>query len=426
MNEQLSAFVADIQLPRFVPVRQTFSDSHLTPEQLPGVLQQQLARVADRIRPGMSVCLTCGSRGIDNIVLVLRTLVEFCQALGAKPFAIPAMGSHGGATAEGQLELLESLGITEQSLGCPIRATMDTVVVGQTEDGKPVHVDAFAAAADAIIVVNRIKPHTSFRGPYESGLMKMMAIGLGKQKGASSCHGAGYKYMSKYVPAFGNVILHNAPVVFGVAMLENAFDRTAELHVLTPEEIPEQEPLLLQRAFTLMPQLFFSDCDVLVVDEIGKNISGGGMDPNITGAFSTPYASGGIQAQQRCILSLTPQTHGNGYGMGAADVVSQRLYDQLDLAKTYPNAITSTALRFARMPLVMPNDRDAIRLCVRGCTDLGPDGPRIIRIRNTLKLDLIWISEAMVEEAQSHAQLQIVGPAQPLPFDEQGNLQEAD
>jgi len=283
-------------------------------------------------------------------------------------------------------------------------------------------VDAFAAAADAIVVLNRIKPHTSFRGTYESGLMKMMAIGLGKQKGAASCHASGYKYMAKMVPAFGNVILDHAPIAFGLAILENAFDRTAELHALTPAEIRTEEPKLLQKAFTLMPRLYFDDCDVLVVDEIGKNISGGGMDPNITGAFSTPYASGGIRAQMRCILSLTPQTHGSAYGMGAADVISKRLYDAIDLEKTYPNSITSTALSFSKIPLVMKNDADTIRLCIRSCTDIDKYAPRIIRIRNTLELGVIWISEAMVPEAQTNPNLEILSEPEELVFDRNGNL----
>ena len=425
MTDRLSALVADVKLPRFVTVRQTFSEDHIFPEQVPQVLLEELGRqeIAERIQPGMQVCITCGSRGIDNYVTLIRTLAEFCKSRGALPFAIPAMGSHGGATAEGQREVLQALGITEEAIGCPVVSSMDTVVVGQTEDGKDVHVDAHAAAADAIIVINRIKPHTSFRGTYESGLMKMMAIGLGKQRGAASCHASGYKYMAKMVPAFGNVILDHAPVAFGVAVLENAFDKTAKIAALTPAEIRAREPELLQEAFALMPKLYFDSCDVLVVDEIGKNISGGGMDPNITGAFSTPYASGGINAQMRCILSLTPQTHGSAYGMGAADVVSKRLYDAIDLEKTYPNSITSTALSFSKIPIVMKNDEDTIRLCVKSCTDVDKANPRIIRIKNTLSLGEIQVSEAMIPELAGRPELEILTEPAFLPFNEQGNLE---
>jgi len=424
MTDRLSALVADVRLPRFVRVRQKFSEACIPPEQVAAVLLKELSRevIAAQIRPGMRVCITCGSRGIDNYVLLIRTLADFCKSRGAAPFAIPAMGSHGGATAEGQREVLEALGITEAAIGCPIVSSMETVVVGQTADGKDVHVDAHGAAADAIIVINRIKPHTSFRGTYESGLMKMMAIGLGKQKGAASCHASGYKYMAQMVPAFGNVILDHAPVAFGVGVLENAFDRTAKIAALTAEEIRTQEPQLLQEAFSLMPKLYFDSCDVLVVDEIGKNISGGGMDPNITGAFSTPYASGGIDAQMRCILSLTPQTHGSAYGMGAADVISKRLYDAVDLEKTYPNSITSTALSFSKIPIVMKNDADAIRLCVKSCTDIDKQNPRIIRIKNTLSLGEILISEAMLPEAATKGELEILSEPEYFSFDENGNL----
>lgn len=425
MYDRFSAMVDDVSLPKFLPVRQKFPADCLTSAEIPQVLGAQLARpeIAGTIGPGMRVCIPCGSRGIDNIVLIVRTLADFCKSRGAEPFVIPAMGSHGGATAEGQRQILTALGVTEEAVGCPILSSMETVVVGHTADGHAVHVDAYAAAADAIIVANRVKPHTSFRGTYESGLMKMMAIGLGKQKGASSCHASGYKYMSKMVPAFGNVILDRAPVAFGVAILENAFDKTAQLHALTPEEIRQQEPELLKRAFALMPRLYFDSCDVLVVDEIGKNISGGGMDPNISGAFSTPYASGGIQAQTRCILALSEATHGSAYGMGAADVVSKRLYDAVDFEKTYPNSITSTALSFSKLPLVMGNDRDAIRLCIRCCTDIGPEGPRIIRLHNTLELGTIWISEALAEEAAQNPNLELLGPAEDLPFNAAGNLE---
>lgn len=424
MTDRLSALVAQVNIPKFIKVRQKFSDDCIPPQQVPQVLHEALSRpqIAQTLKPGMRVCITCGSRGIDNYVTLIRTLADFCKEQGALPFAIPAMGSHGGATDEGQREVLEALGITEESIGCPVISSMQTVAIGQTQDGQTVYIDAHAAAADAIIVINRIKPHTSFRGTYESGLMKMMAIGLGKQKGADACHASGYKYMAKMIPAFGTVILRNAPIAFGVGVLENAFDRTAQIHALTPDEILEQEPALLRQAFGLMPKLYFDSCDVLVVDEIGKNISGGGMDPNITGAFSTPYASGGINAQMRCILSLTPQTHGSGYGMGAADVVSKRLYDAVDLEKTYPNSITSTALSFSKLPIVMKNDADTIRLCIKSCTDIDKQNPRIIRIRNTLALGEIWISEAMLPQAQADPNLEILGQAEPLPFDQNGNL----
>lgn len=422
MGAIVDNLLKDVQLPRFVRVRQKFADGHIPPEQIRETVFRELSRpeIAGTIRPGMSVCITCGSRGIDNIALITRSVVEFCRERGAEPFAIPAMGSHGGATAQGQLDVLRSFGITEETIGCPIRSSMETACIGETEDGRPVHIDHYAAAADAILLINRIKPHTSFRGTYESGLMKMMAIGLAKQKGAETCHAEGFPRMHHMVPLFGKTILKQAPIACGLAILENAFDRTAQLHALTPDEIIHREPVLLQEAARLMPSLGFDECDVLVVDEIGKNISGCGMDPNITGVFATPGMTGGINAQRRCILSLTPQTHGNGYGMGAADAITKRLFDQLDLDMIYPNSITSTSLGFSKIPLVMSSDKAAIQLCLRTCNRLDKENPRIIRIKNTLALAEFEISEALVKDLRDN--MELLSEPYYLPFDAQGNL----
>lgn len=418
----VETLLENVSIPRFVKVRQHFSDDRIPSENIPEEVRTALSRsvIAEKIKPGKRICLTCGSRGIDNIVSIIAAVAAFCKEQGAKPFAIPAMGSHGGATAEGQLNVLHSLGINEESIGCPIFATMETACIGKTEEGEPVYIDRFAAESDGIIVINRIKPHTSFRGTYESGLMKMMAIGLGKQKGAETCHADGFPQMHHKVPLFGKAILRNAPVLFGVGILENAFDHTAQIHALTSEEIIEKEPELLKKAFGLMPSIGFQECDVLIVDEIGKNISGCGMDPNISGVFAIPGMTGGIQAQRRCILSLTEETHGNGYGMGAADAVTKRLFDQLDLEQIYPNSITSTSLGFSKIPIIMPNDRAAIALCIRTCNKIDKTAPRIIRIRNTLALNEMEISEACIPELKDN--MQIESEPYSLPFDEEGNL----
>lgn len=422
MNATIQKLIEGVPLPRFVRIRQQFDSTAIAPEQIAHAVKQQLSQpqIASTIKPGMSVCLTCGSRGIDNIAAITRAVADFCKERGAQPFAIPAMGSHGGATAQGQLEVLTSFGITEESIGCPIRSSMETTCIGTTQEGHPVHIDHYAAAADAIILINRIKPHTSFRGTYESGLMKMMAIGLGKQKGAETCHADGFPRMHHMVPLFGKAILENAPVAFGLGILENAFDRTAQLHALTPRQIIEEEPRLLKIAAGYMPSLGFESCDVLVVDEIGKNISGCGMDPNISGVFATPGMTGGIQAQRRCILSLTEETHGNGYGMGAADAVTQRLFDQLDLDMVYPNSITSTSLGFAKVPVIMDSDASAIRLCVRTCHGIDKAKPRIIRIKNTLELSEFEISEAMIPEMKDN--MQLISEPYDLPFNAAGDL----
>ena len=418
----VESLLEKVYIPKFVKVRQNFPDEHIPAQQIPEAVRQALSRseISETIRPGMRICLTCGSRGIDNIVAITAAVAAFCAERGAKPFAIPAMGSHGGATAEGQRNVLRSLGITEETIGCPILSSMETVCIGTTEEGQPVYIDRHAAEADGIIVINRIKPHTSFRGTYESGLMKMMAIGLGKQRGAETCHADGFLQMHRMVPLFGKGVLKHAKVLFGLGLLENAFDHTASIHALTPEQIIAEEPVLLRKAFELMPSIGFESCDVLVVDQIGKNISGCGMDPNISGVFATPGVTGGIQAQRRCILSLTPQTHGNGYGMGAADAITRRLFDSLDLDQIYPNSITSTSLGFSKIPIIMPNDRAAIALCIRTCNGIDKSAPRIIRIRNTLALAEMEISEACIPMLGKN--MEILTEPYELPFDTEGNL----
>ncbi|HIT65745.1 MAG TPA: DUF2088 domain-containing protein [Candidatus Merdisoma merdipullorum] len=424
MSSVISALLGGVYIPKMARVRQRFPRPQIKPEAIPETIFQLLEedKFSEKIQPGMSVCITAGSRGIANIALITRTLVEYCIKRGAKPFIVPAMGSHGGALAEGQREILAALGITEETMGCPIRATMETVKVGETEEGHSVRIDKYAAAADAIIVSCRIKPHTGFRGPYESGIMKMMAIGLGKQEGAEACHGVGAKHMARMVPMFGRVIRDNAPIAFALATIENAYDETAKLIALTPDEFDEMEPVYLKEAFANMPRLLFDSCDLLIVDWIGKNISGDGMDPNVTGAFGTPYASGGIDAKRICALRLTEESHHSAVGMGLADAISKKLWEQVDLDVTYPNAITSTVLEPVKIPPIMENDRLAIQLCLHTANEMDRNAPRIIRISNTLSLEHIMVSEAMLEEAKRHSDITIEGVPEELQFDEEGNL----
>lgn len=418
MGNVVRNLLKDVPIPRFVRVRQSFSKEHI--EDIQTAVWDALQPLAAQLRPGMRICLTCGSRGIDNNRNIIRAVVDFCKEYGTLPFAIPAMGSHGGATDKGQLELLHSLGITEESIGCPIYSSMETALIGHTEEGHPVQIDKYAAESDGIIVINRIKLHTSFRGTYESGLMKMMAIGLGKQKGAEVCHAAGFPMMHHMVPLFGKAILKFAPVIFGLGIIENAFDKTAQIHGLTPEQFITEEPKLLKVAASLMPSLGFQECDVLVVDKIGKNISGCGMDPNITGVFATPGMTGGIKAQRRCILGLTEQTHGNGYGMGAADCITRRLFEELDLSAVYPNSITSTSLGFSKIPLIMESDKDALALCIRTCNGIDREQVRVIRIQDTLSLAEFEISESLIPALP--AGMEVISEPYELPFDPEGNL----
>lgn len=420
----IEKLLEETAVPNMLRVRQVFDDTHIDPEQIPQTVVEQLSqeKISGTIRPGMRIAITVGSRGVANIALIVKSIVTYLQTLGAKPFVVPAMGSHGGATAQGQREVVESYGVTESYIGCPILSSMDTVIVGKTENGLDVHVDKNAFESDGIIVCGRVKPHTGFRGPYESGLMKMMTIGLGKQHGAEVVHGDGFGKFKEYIPMFGKVILEKAPVLCGLALLENAYDKTREIVALTPQEIITEEPKLLLRAKEYMPRILFDSCDVLVVDQMGKDISGDGMDPNISGRFPTPFAEGGIRAQRVAVLDLTEASHGNACGIGLADVTCMRLFQKLSFDMTYPNAITNTVTDEMKIPMVMGNDKLAIQACIKTCNYIDKKNPRMIRISSTAQMEEIQISEAMLPEALGNEQLVILEDPQPLRFDDSGNL----
>lgn len=416
--------VSDIELPKMFQVKQLFPRPRIDASEIPGIIENLLSeeKFSNQVKPGMRIAITAGSRGIANVALTTKCIADFVKSKGANPFIVPAMGSHGGATDEGQKEVLAGYGITEETMGCPILSSMKVKKIGTNEEGMDVFIDKNAAEADGIIIGCRIKPHTAFRGPYESGIMKMMAIGLGKQHGAEVCHEAGFKNMAKYVPMFGRAIIQQAPILFAVPTIENAFDETCKIAAVNADEIAEKEPELLKEAFAQMPRILVDECDVLVVDQIGKNFSGDGMDPNITGTFCTPYASGGIKAQRVCVLDLSPETHGNGIGLGYSSATTKRVFKQLDFASMYPNAITCTVLGGVRIPIIMESDKEAAQVCVRTCNEIDKEHARIVRIPNSLHLEHIMLSEAYYEEAKNNPHLIIESEPDFLPFDEDGNL----
>ena len=424
MESIVSGLLEAVPIPRVARVRQRFPDEHIPADRLPDHILGLLAKkgVAAGLRPGMKIAITAGSRGIRNIPLILGTLVRFVRDCGGEPYLVTAMGSHGGATSRGQRDVLAGLGITEETVGCPIRSGMEVVPAGRNAEGVQVYMSRDAAQADGVIVCNRIKPHTCFRGPCESGLMKMMAIGLGKQVGADWCHKEGFQNMAKNVRLFGAAVLEALPVLFGVGILENAYDRTAEVVVLDREEIPEKEPDYLKKAMGLLPRIHVPECEVLVVDTIGKNFSGGGMDANITGTFVTPYASGGLRSQRVAVLDLSPESHHNGTGCGMAHATTRRFFDKMDWEQTYPNVITSTVIENVRIPMVLKNDREAIQVCLRTCTGVGPQGPRLVRIANSMELTHIYLSENYLPQIAGHPYLEQETEVMELPFDQAGNL----
>ena len=410
-----------VPLPKMVPVHQHFETEEL--ENPMGVLRNQLnaEKFSQKVRAGMEIAITCGSRGIANYPETIREIAAFCKSKGAKPFIIPAMGSHAGATAEGQKEMCEALGVTEAYCGCEIRATMETVPVGHTAKGHVVQIDRYAYEADGIIVVNRIKAHPVFCAPYESGLMKMCAIGLGKQHGAQVLHQLGFGAIGHNIPLFGGAILDNSKVLFGVGLIDNAYEQTAKIVVLLPEEIKAQEPALLLEAKRNMARLLPGTSDVLVVDYMGKNISGDGMDSHVTGKFSKWYTG---QVSFRCdkvaILDLTPESHGNFTGIEAANVMSKKLQAKMNPEATYPNSLTSCSSQ--PVPMCMQNDRETIQAAIKICGGVEPDKVRLIHIRDTLHISDIWVSENMVESIRKIPGITITGEPVDWAFDAEGNL----
>lgn len=416
--------ICDTPLPQMAKVRQSFDRTCIPAERVRETVLAELGRdaIASQVKPGMTVAVTCGSRGIHHVAVMAKAIIDFLKEKGAKPFITAAMGSHGGATAEGQLQILTDYGITEAAMGCPVKSSMEVVEIARTPAGLPVMMDKNAAEADGVLLFNRIKPHTSFRGVYESGLMKMMAIGLGKQAGAEAIHGQSPAVMKDLVPLYGKAMLEHKNILGGIAVVENAYDEPYIIRGLTAEEIITEEPKLKEVSYHTIARLLFDRCDVLVVDRIGKNISGDGMDPNVTGRFCTEYASGGIEAERVVALGLTRETHGNAQGCGLADVTTRRLFDEMKMEMTYPTAVTNTFLNLMKIPMVMDNDREAIQLAVKSCHGTGPEGPRIIRIPNTAEIEEIEVSEAMLAEVSQNPALTQVSDLYELPFNDMGNL----
>ena len=418
----LQELLKDIPVPKMAKVRQVFDATRV--DDLSAALQAELEKeyIKETVKPGMEIAVAVGSRGLDRLVETTAVTVKFLQDLGAKPFIVPCMGSHGGATGEGQKAVLEHLGVTEESVHTEIRSSMEVVKVGELPNGLPVYVDKIASQADGIVVINRVKPHTAFRGPVESGIMKMISIGLGKQKGAEACHQLGFKHMAEHVPAMAKMIMSKMPILFAVGTVENAFDKVAEIAVLAPEEIEEKEIKLQQLSKDLLPKLHFDQIDVLILDEIGKNISGDGMDPNITGRYPTPYAHGGPDVTKMAVLDLTPETEGNANGVGTADFTTQRLVDKMDREATYANGLTSTVVGPTHISTTLPNDQQAIQAAIKTCNILDFTQVKMVRIKNTLELSEIEVSEALLDHVKEHPNLEQTSDLYDLNYNEAGNL----
>jgi hypothetical protein len=417
-----------MQYPPLVKIRQMFKTSPI--QDIPGRIHQELAamNLRKKIRPGDSVAVAAGSRGISNLDSILAALIKELKALEARPFLVPAMGSHGGATGKGQKAVLSHYGITLRRVGAPIRSAMAVVQVGITPDGIPVFVDRHAAGADHIVVVNRIKPHTEFKAAIESGLMKMLAIGLGKQKGAETCHHAVIEHgYLKVIVSVANEVLKQCPVLFGLALVENQRDETEIIRAVSARGIERAEKGFLRQAKKLMPRIPFDDIHLLIVDQMGKDVSGVGMDPNVIARSANILSDHYFRrtkpkALRILVRDLTPESAGNAIGIGNADFTTKRLVNKIDHPTTLMNCLTASDPGAGKMPLAFTNDQDAIGAALKTIGNVEPRSARIVHIRDTRWLEDMEISEAMIPEAESMGNLRLMGPSQPLLFDRRGNL----
>lgn len=405
-------------IPQVTPIRRLLSDVPTSADPY-AEAQAALEPLRSRIAPDARIAVTAGSRGIHDLVPVVKAAVDWLKSAGAAPFVIPAMGSHGGATADGQKEMLAGLGITPESVGCPIEATMETVVVGTLSDGTEIHHDAIAAKADGVLLVNRVKPHTDFRGPIESGIAKVLAIGLGNHVGAASLHAGGIPSLGGNVEAAARMVVAQGKVLGGLAILENAREKTAAVELLQPDGIAGvAEQALLQRAGALLGRLPFDELDVLVIDELGKDKSGAGMDTNVIGRcwvhgipeFDSPSIA------TISVHSLTPASHGNASGLGLADVIPARLLEQVDFRVSYVNALTSGAggARRSRLPMVMEDDEATVLAAATMCGRRDWSELRLARIKDTLSPNELLVTPALLTEVSDRFDLEITGPARDL------------
>ncbi|MBS0001240.1 MAG: hypothetical protein KFF73_19805 [Cyclobacteriaceae bacterium] len=389
-------------------IRQKFTQNSL--KDVRGEIRKELSRFAGIIPQGSQIAVAVGSRGIDNLDIAVKETIDFLKDKGAEPFIIPAMGSHGGATPEGQIAILRDYGITEEKMGIPVRSSMEVVEIPNEADPDPLYMDKHAFLSDGVLMINKIKPHTDFRGEYESGLAKMAVIGLGKEKGALAIHQYGVYGLSELLPVAAGKILSHGKILGGIALVENAYDETMMVRGLLAEEILLKEPGLLKIARENRPFFPAGNIDVLILDRMGKNISGAGIDTNIIGRIR-------IRGQQEpaspviksiMVTDLTDESHGNATGVGLADVVTGKLAGKIDYGVTYTNIVTSSFLERGKLPVVAYTDQDALAYSLRSCGFIQPGEERIIRAKDTLHLDQLYVSDSIFREIQQKENIDVI------------------
>ena len=414
-----------MEFPKMALIEQSFNSQKV--EDISAVIVREMAtlNLNEKVKKGDTVAITAGSRGIANIDGITKTVVDNLKDLGARPFIFPAMGSHGGATNEGQVDVLKGFGITEATMGCPIRSSMDVVFLGDASDGYPIYVDKNAMESDHIVVINRVKPHTKFEGPIESGLMKMMAIGMGKHKGAEYYHKAAVQLtFQKIVERVGIEVIQRSPVLFGLGIIENAFHQTCLIKAVLPQDIYEVEKSLLQKSIERMARLPFDEIDVLVIDQIGKNISGTGMDTNVTGRnrdilgdfTSTP------RVKRIFVRDLSVESGGNAIGIGFADFTTTRLANQMDKSKTYVNCLTAISPEKGAIPMHFDTDQEALNACFQSIGNISAADVRLVHIKDTLSLTNISVSRSYESAIRENPALRMLGDWKKPKLDKAGNL----
>lgn len=415
-----------ISLPRFARIRAHYPKEHI--ENLEEAITTEMAKVRiDRewIR-GKRIAITVGSRGIPGLPRLIRQIGEELRRMGARPFIVPAMGSHGGGTAEGNLEILKEYGITSEQMGVPICSGMEVELLGYLNEPAhiPVYCDRYAAQADGILVFNKVKPHTDFKGEHESGLCKMLAIGLAKHKGCSALHMQGFERFAECIPAAARLFLEKKNVFLGIGVIQNAYDQIAEIRAFPREEIMDGDHQLLEKARLLLPRLKFDHIDVLIIDRIGKNISGEGTDPNVTGRGFMPYFTEDFHCKKLFIRGLTEESHGNACGLGLADITTRRCLNEVDWESTWINLTTNLMISGGKIPMYQNSDEEALRLALRTCPGILSERARIARIHDTTNLFELEVSEELLKDVRDRQDVEIVSDLYKLCFDKEGFLED--
>ncbi|CAM3872975.1 lactate racemase domain-containing protein [Alkalicoccus chagannorensis] len=410
---------------RTAKIRQHFPDEKI--EDIQAEVHKQIAQpfVRDVIKPGDHIAITAGSRGIANIAAIIKYTAEELKQLGANPFIVPAMGSHGGATAEGQIKVLNSLGITEDYCGAPILSSMETVTIGETKEGLAVYMDRTAYEADGVLVMGRIKPHTDFKAEIESGICKMASIGLGKHDQALALHTLGIKGIRDVMPEAARIIFDSGKVKLGVGIVENAYEHTAVIEAIPTEQIMDREKELLAEARSYMPSLPVENVDIVHVDEIGKNFSGTGMDTNIIGRIRILGVEEPASPDIKYIIvgDISAPSHGNALGIGLADLTTRHVLDQINYQAMNENVVTSTFLSRAAVPIVLDNDKKALEAAMRSNWEVDDADTRFIQIPNTLDVAEMYVSETILNEIQDNEHIEVIEALQPITYDEHGRLE---